>query len=109
MQVDSMDIDLRNGLWDVLIIFYWNQVKDKWISYYKKMDILFKMLRHSYFKKPIDILRDYRHETYNERREYFFNCEWYEVYDFMEFMANNCPDKYNEVNPKLMVFCNSVI
>jgi hypothetical protein len=26
MQVDSMDSELRNGLWNALIIFYWNQV-----------------------------------------------------------------------------------
>ena len=109
MQVDSMDTELRNGLWNALTIFYWNQVKYHRISEYKSIDILLKRLWHNYFKKPIDTLRDYWPDTYEEIREYFFNCKWYEVYDFIEFVANNYPDKYNKVNPKLMVFCNSVI
>ena len=88
MQVDSMDTELRNGLWNALTIFYWNQVKYHWISEYESIDILFKRLWHNYFKKTIDTLRDYWPETYKEIREYFFNCKWYEVYDFIEFIAN---------------------
>ena len=109
MQVDSMDTELRNGLWNALTIFYWNQVKYHWISEYESIDILFKRLWHNYFKKTIDTLSDYWPDTYKEIREYFFNCEWYEVYDFIEFIANNYPDKYNEVNPKFTNFCNSVL
>jgi hypothetical protein len=26
-------------------------------------------------------------------RQYFFKCEWYEVYDFVEFVANNYPPR----------------
>ena len=109
MQVDSMDTELRNGLWNALTICYWNQVEDQWISNSKNIDSLLKRLWHSYFKKTIDTLRDYWPETYKEIREYFFNCKWYEVYDFIEFIANNYPDKYNKVNPKFMNFCDSVL
>jgi len=109
VQVDSMDTELRNGLWNALTIFYWNQVEGQWISDYRNIGILLKRLWHSYFKRPIDTLRDYWPDTYKEIREYFFNCEWYEVYDFIEFVANNYPNQYNEVNPKFMAFCNSVL
>jgi hypothetical protein len=109
MQVDSMDDELRNGLWNVLTISYWNQVKDNWISLNKKINILFKLLWDSYFKKPFDTLRDYWPDTYKEIREYFFYFHWYEVYDFIEFIANNYPDEFNEVNPKFMDFCNIVL
>ena len=111
MQVDSMDSDLRNGLWDALTIYYWDKVKDDWISYLKneKINTLFKRLWHNYFKKPIDTLNDYWPDTYKETREYFFNFNWYEVYDFVEFIANNFSDEYNKVNPKFMDFCNSVL
>ena len=104
-----MDTELRNGLQNALTIFYWGQVKSKWVTDYKKINILLKILRHNYFKKPIDTLRDYLPDTYKEIREYFFDCKWYEVYDFIEFIANNYPDKYNEVNPKFKEFCNSVL
>ena len=110
MQVDSMDMELRNGLWDALTLFYWSKVEETGYVYkYDNIDILLKLLWHSYFKRPIDTLDSYWPNTYKEIREYFFNCEWYEVYDFIEFIANNYPDKYNEVNPKFMDFCNSVL
>ncbi len=79
------------------------------IFHCKNIDILLKRLWHNYFKYPIDTLSDYWPNTYKEIREYFFNCKWYEVYDFIEFIANNYPDVYNEVNPKFIDFCNSVL
>jgi len=111
MQVDSMDSELRNGLWNALTISYWDQVKDEWLyrSENEKIDTLFKRLWHNYFKRPLDTLRDYWPETYEETREYFFNYNWYEVYDFIEFIANNYPDEYNKVTPKFMDSCNSVL
>lgn len=111
IQVDSMDSELRNSLWNALTIFYWDQVKDEWLyhSENEKIDTLFKRLWHNYFKRPLDTLGDYWPETYKETREYFFNYNWYEVYDFIEFIASNYPDEYNKVTPKFMDFCNSVL
>jgi len=109
MQIDSMDSDLRNGLWNALTIFYWDQVIGVWISRYRRFDILFKSLWLNYFKRPLDTLEDNWLNTYKEIRKYFFNCEWSEVYDFIEFIANNYPYEYDEVNPKFMDFCNSVL
>ena len=107
IQVDSMDVELRNGLWNVLTILYWKQVKSGLISEYKNIDILLKKLWLNYFKKPIDTLDEYWLDIYHEIREYFFSCKWHEVYDFVEFVANNYPD--NEVNLKFMDSCNSVL
>lgn len=109
MQVDSMDEELRNCLWNALSISYWKQVEDDWISNCEKIDTLLKRLWHNYFKRPIDTLRDYWPDTYKEIREYFFNFRWYEVYDFIEFIANNYPDESNKLNLNLMNFCNSVL
>ena len=107
IQVDSMDDELRNGLWNALTIIFWSQVKGNWISCYERIDFLFKRLWRDYFKEPIDTLRDSWVETYKEIRKYFFNCKWYEVYDFIEFIANNYPDV--KANSRFMSFCNSVL
>ena len=110
MQVDSMDSDLRNGLWNALTIFYWNQVEEgQLISNYKNIDTLFKILWFNYFKQPIDTLNNYWPDTYKKIREYFFKVQWYEVYDFIEFIANNYPDNYGGVNTKFMYLCNSIL
>lgn len=59
IQVDKMDDDLRNGLWNALTVFYWNQVKGRHISRCENMDTLLKRLWHIYFKRPIDTIEDY--------------------------------------------------
>lgn len=107
IQSDSIDDDLKNGLWDALTIYYWKRIKGAWISGHDDIDTLFTRLWHGYFKKPIDTLDDYWIDTYEEIRKYFFSCDWNEVYDFIEFIAINYPKE--EFNEKFMEFCNSIL
>jgi len=109
IQVDFMDDDLRNSLWNALCLFYWSKVEGDRISspINAYIDLLLKVLWLDYFKKPIDTLSNYWPEIREKIKKYFFNCEWYEVYDFIEFIANNYPDK--KVNTKFMEFCNSLL
>jgi hypothetical protein len=113
IQVDSLDSDLRNGLWNVLAAFYWDRVKYKTVSsslsYYDDMHGLFTRIWANYFKRPIDTMHDYWPDTYKEIRDYFFGCQWYEVYDFIEFVVDNYRDLYNQVNRDFILFCNSVL
>ena len=41
------------------------------------------------FKKPLDQLDRKWTKVLEQLRTYFFQSEWYEVYDFIEFVANN--------------------
>ena len=112
MQVDSMDEDLRNGLWNALSIYYWDKMEDnKYLSSVKDIDFLFKRLWHNFFKKPLDTLDDYWTDTYNLMRKHFFECAWYEVYDFIEFIANNRNNTDYAIlnNEKFVDFCNSTL
>lgn len=114
MQVDSMDDDLRNGLWDNVTICYWDKVKDE-LSFnaYLQLDLnkpivrLIKFLWHKYFKEPIDTINSEWHITYEKIREYYFKSAWYEVYDFIEFITNNYLNE--SVNNNFMELCNSVL
>ncbi len=108
IQKDSMDRELRNGLWNVLDIFCWGRMKryrDRCISY-SDLDALFNRLWCNYFKWPLDTLDDYFPKTYQKIRKYFFDCGWYEVYDFIEFVAANDKGLPSE---GFMEFCNSVM
>ncbi len=88
IQVDSIDSDLRNCLWSALTIFYLNEVIWGQVFYNSKMHGLLIKLCHYYFKRPIDTMSDYWPNTHKKIKKYFFNCPWYEVYDFIEFIAN---------------------
>lgn len=108
IQTDSMDEDLRNSLWNCLHNAYWIRVTAI-NSSYSNPDIvsLFNRIWAGYFKYPLDTLRDMHLATYGIIRDYFFKCEWYEVYDFVEFVAHNYPKE--ELNENFMNLCNSFL
>jgi hypothetical protein len=98
VQIDSMDKPLRNGLWSLLNIFVWEQVRAStgmYHGYYlsthenRQIQTLCRRLWFGYFKKALDQLKNDWKKVHAELRKYFFECQWYEVYDFVEFVANN--------------------
>lgn len=102
LQTDSIDEELRNSLWSILTAFYWDKFnKYKYdmgsrVDYISgsNLDNLFNSLWLHYFKKPTDTIPTL---FYDDRdglgvlRSYFFKAKWYEVYDFIEFVATHGP------------------
>lgn len=110
LQVESMDADLCNGLWNALTLFYWNKM-DGYVNLRSddNIEALLQRLWHSYFKKPIDTLGTSWIDIYTSVRSYYFEAPWNEVYDFLEFVRGHYPDRYSEVNHQFENFCNSVM
>src|SRR5258707_6640555 len=92
MQIDSMDSDLRVGLGNALMLYYWEGVNDDQLSEYhaheREVWTLCRRIWMHYFKKPFQSLERYWPKIFRELSDYFQKCEWYEVYDFIEFVAN---------------------
>jgi hypothetical protein len=51
------------------------------------MEPLMNELWVHYFKKPVDDIPNYWEHCLGSIRGYFFNAEWYEIYDFIEFFT----------------------
>jgi hypothetical protein len=101
VQVESIDLPLRNALWSLLNEHVWGTapgIKGNYgvhsLSDYEKSGLaaLCWRLWYYYFKKPIDTLDDDWRKVLGQLRKYFFEAEWYEVYDFIEFIAQNDED-----------------
>jgi hypothetical protein len=107
VQVDSIDIDLRNALWDVFRIFCWPEEDEIPVRMLRATSNLCVALWHGYFKRPVDTIPNFAHSARRELREYFFGCEWYEAYDFVEFVANNFPD--GSTQEQFIEECNAVL
>jgi hypothetical protein len=86
IQRDGINEELRNTLWNVLDLFIW-QKEDFLSTQYGKprMEEYSTILWLNYFKKPVDTRSGSSYEYLKIIRDYFFSCEWYEVYDFIEF------------------------
>jgi len=108
MQVDGMDDDLRNRLWNALCTFYWDRVPVmEAISDYEWLHLLLLKIWDEHFKRPIDTIGHFWTDAFRKIREYYFDCKWNEVYDFTEFIANNDDDKSNSAD--FMDFCNNIL
>jgi hypothetical protein len=87
VQLDSIDNELKNGLWNIYDLFILQKISNQH-DYSIRMipSVLFSnSLWHNYFKKPIDQIPNRFSGTQSEIRNYFFSCEWYNLYDFIEF------------------------
>ncbi|RMF17416.1 MAG: hypothetical protein D6761_04305 [Candidatus Dadabacteria bacterium] len=117
VQIDSIDEPLRNTLWSLLKVHVWDHIHGSpgiYGAYYhlsshgnEKLRQLCERLWFNYFKKPLDQLDDDWTKVHAQLRRYFFECEWFEVYDFIEFVANNY-DRH-QFKDQFVVACNLVL
>ncbi len=99
-QRESVDSALRIKLWNVLKIAIWDHYDTSNRSYdnvTKRIDNLIKRIWFHYFNRDLDGLPDFyeRHGqkgAYDELKGYFFNCEWHDVYDLLETLADDKSD-----------------
>lgn len=108
IQVDSIDEDLRNRLWNLFTGFYLNtMIGFTNVSSVENMAILLRGVWHNLFKAPIDNIPRRCDDLYDWMRDYFFKCGYGEVYDLLEFVGNNYPDE--EKNRSFKEACNLVL
>lgn len=109
IQINGIDQDLRNGLWNALDIHYWWQAErtSHTIQQIESLYELGNKLWADYFKKPLDTMPVSTQVFKGELRKYFFECEWFEVYDFIQFVANNY--KFNSTNNAFIEECNKIL
>lgn len=110
VQIDSMDDALRNRLWNILTIFYWSKVTRNslggfYLSNNRNIEMLCVRVWHLYFEQPVDDLPQRWPDVKFRLKNHFFGCQWNEVYDFIQFVANHFPG--DSINSEFMKACNS--
>lgn len=114
VQREEIDQDLHNSLWNVLTLFYWDSYHRPGDSMYGRSDYvrgsnmenLIVGLWLHYFKKTVDSIEDYWEHCLKKIRDFFFKAQWYEVYDFIEFVADLGP---KDRKVKFIEACNAVL
>ncbi len=113
IQKESMDSDLRTGLWNALLISLINPISYGHHPFNTPIRLRLrsefsKQLWTQFFKRPLDTLDDHWPNTTEEIRAWFFDAEWYLVYDFLEFVAEHFPSPLLELNKNHFIqSCNS--
>lgn len=116
IQLESVDVPLRNGLWSVLKINVWDHARAStgmYGGYYLSRDSnpelfgLCERLWFHFFKDPLDQLDHDWTKVLKQLRGFYFSCQWYELYDFVEFVANNF--RRHQFREPFLEACNAVL
>jgi len=94
----------------VLTIYFWDRIDINDFDYnvLRQEDrLFFAGLWINHFKLPVDTMRYHWRTLLSDIRDRYFKCEWYEVYDFIEFAANNF--SFEPARSKFIIACNSVL
>lgn len=115
LQIDSMDDALRNGLWNVVYVYClepFGSHPGDFAGFPNVFDPVKEVLRRlivalwvGYFKKPVDVIPWY--DILGSLKDYFFQCQWFEVYDFVEFVVDRYP--FIESKSEFVESCNETL
>jgi hypothetical protein len=110
IQIETIDDQLRNRLWNLLKIFIWDNFKSYWSGdevHKSNLQPLLIAYWHSFFKLPVDTIPSHFREVLDFLRKQFYAFSWYRVYDFLEFTL----DKWSQDNEVegFLVLCNQVL
>lgn len=106
IQTTSMNEDLRNSIWNALDFAIWSKPNFLYSRHGKPdIELFSRDLWFDYFKKPIDSRPDESRKIFSTLRQYFFECEWFEAYDFLEYIVSF----YEPNKPRLPEILNSVL
>jgi len=77
IQVESMDDDLRTGLWNALTKFYWDIMGEELASIIasRRPGKFLKKMWQDHLKWPIDTLRGRWRSTLSKIREFYFSSK----------------------------------
>lgn len=101
-QINSIDGDLRNSLWNALTLCYWDYMEEDYDEY--EDEAFVKKIWVYHFKKPLDTLPDSWFDIHKAIKTQYDDYKWYEIYDFIEYVANNHFSNSN--NKEFIKLCN---
>ncbi|MFG6111112.1 AbiJ-NTD4 domain-containing protein [Stenotrophomonas nematodicola] len=107
IQLGSMDDELRVSLWNIyyLAVIQRGEPRSQFEGSSPFHDFYIRLWAH-YLKEPIDAMPVHYYELKATLKHYFNSCQWYEVYDLIEFTVRNLNRPYDEefsalINPVL--------
>lgn len=106
---DQMPDDLRTTMWSVVCEETFEKLSNRstYGGEFSDLSDFYRKLWRDFFKKPIDnlLISDgviYPDDAYKFIRNWFFSAQWYEVYEYLEFCAEEFEEEFVRVcNPYL--------
>lgn len=98
LQIQSMDSDLQNSIWNLLHDVYFCKLAYYFSSSPSLTTTMVKNLWRDFFKAQLDKLPRKGSDVLISLKEWFFEAEWFDVYDLLEFIVQLDPAIEDEAN-----------
>lgn len=109
LQIDCLDEELKNGLWNGIKSFILNKLERQRRYSSSQFESFCTILWHNHYKLAIDRIPDFHKTAENYIRDSFFNGKWYESYDLIEFLSNIESDDFYIESDEFKDFCNDIL
>jgi len=112
IQINSLDVETRNRLWNVISKYYFRRLLDDNFDINKREYLRWRALLENVWDKLFGESLDFLYENepkeiFEYLREYIISSEWFEVYDLIEFVSQSfVSDRHNEIFRRE---CNSIL
>lgn len=113
LQVEAIDIDLKNRLWNIILENFFGNISDYDDHLHESQQSeVCKIIWKEFFTYPVDTInqfdngRVYVPGYIKFQREWFYKAEWYEIFDFIEFIT--ILDEHNFNNNLAELFNNAL-
>lgn len=108
LQRDRVSDELRAGIWNTLRATYWSdqflpphyldmRLDDDHIDSYAISQFSHSLWR-DHLKRAIDERPIYARQVFSEMKKYFFDCEWFEFYELLEFIVAYYRKEFREAD-----------
>jgi hypothetical protein len=111
LQIESIDLDLKNRLWNSLLEDFFNELSDDSRHSNTAKTNICKLIWKEFFGNPIDKIskytngRIYPQGCIDHIRLWFYKAEWYDIYDLIEFITET-----TEINTTYFIeSCNKAL
>jgi hypothetical protein len=97
IQLDYIDPELKNGLWNILCAYLFTPLKDRtqWLEE-SNFEAICEDIWFSHFKEAIDSMPISTEGVVKEIRKRFFSWNYLETYDFIDFLATSNDDSFDK-------------
>lgn len=89
LQIDGMDAPLRNCLWNIIDKYFLSMIHNDPFEHCLRNPSLYfvRLLWHDFFKLDYSTIPYSSANFRKKMHDWFFKVEWYEIYDFLEYIA----------------------
>lgn len=107
IQIDYMDEDLVNSIWNIISIHLVDQLEQKQYLFDSFLKEYIDSLWFNHFKEPLDEIPISTKTISKLLRKRFFEWDYLNIYDFIDFTADFFNNKYNSI--QFTKDCNKVL